>query len=424
MQHSALAAAARATSAGLARVRSAGSGPRHCPQLLGVGRPREVPSLGGSTLSLASGLPRCSSAGRSPALHPAEDVSDLWAPSAYVHIPFCRRRCYYCDFPISVVGNNSTSAFVSGAPQRKSPAAPLLPQLHFGCPLVVRVSLLHRRPSCGLMIDRGPHSSRLCCMQMASQPTCPLSARRSSWPRQPAARTKTRRGRRPSPSRRCSSAEEHRPCCRRNSSRGSSPPCAARLASPMEQRFPSRWIRVRHRTRYATGAGGLCPQPVPCVLRGCQLIARSLARPPSKALSIAPSLTPSSSSVSRASIWGSRRSRRRPWKARESNCTAALCSEPARPRPPCLRYGNLQSALLDPSASRELSRPSSLASAPAAGRAHSVDDGEKAIKLVSSSGVRTWGLDLISGLPHQARRSPQSRKTKSRRRSACVFILL
>lgn len=27
--------------------------------------------------------------------------------SAYVHIPFCRRRCYYCDFPVAVVGDRS-----------------------------------------------------------------------------------------------------------------------------------------------------------------------------------------------------------------------------------------------------------------------------------------------------------------------------
>ncbi|MEY2856131.1 MAG: hypothetical protein RLZZ74_440 [Cyanobacteriota bacterium] len=30
--------------------------------------------------------------------------------AAYIHIPFCRRRCYYCDFPISVVGDQGKSA--------------------------------------------------------------------------------------------------------------------------------------------------------------------------------------------------------------------------------------------------------------------------------------------------------------------------
>jgi putative oxygen-independent coproporphyrinogen III oxidase len=29
--------------------------------------------------------------------------------SAYIHIPFCRRRCYYCDFPVSVVGDRPLS---------------------------------------------------------------------------------------------------------------------------------------------------------------------------------------------------------------------------------------------------------------------------------------------------------------------------
>ncbi|MCU0569825.1 MAG: radical SAM family heme chaperone HemW [Oculatellaceae cyanobacterium Prado106] len=35
--------------------------------------------------------------------------------AAYIHIPFCRRRCFYCDFPISVVGDKPPTGEAFGA---------------------------------------------------------------------------------------------------------------------------------------------------------------------------------------------------------------------------------------------------------------------------------------------------------------------
>ena len=84
-------------------------------------------------------------------LNPTVGTSAL-PRSVYVHLPFCRRRCFYCDFPVVVVGDRPGAADgpaerycrVLSRELKQAPSAQPLSSVYFGggTPSLIPPSLL------------------------------------------------------------------------------------------------------------------------------------------------------------------------------------------------------------------------------------------------------------------------------------------
>jgi oxygen-independent coproporphyrinogen-3 oxidase len=98
-----------------ARLANNASGAAPTANVVVAGRARGVASSPSSSLAAAATDDRSQAAADQAPYYPAPR-------NAYVHLPFCRRKCFYCDFPVEAIGGGGGKS--NGAPPSSSSSPP------------------------------------------------------------------------------------------------------------------------------------------------------------------------------------------------------------------------------------------------------------------------------------------------------------